>query len=44
MIPVHTEGWAHFTEGPEQLVEAFSTAGLEDRVKLLDHGVATLFD
>jgi L-ascorbate metabolism protein UlaG (beta-lactamase superfamily) len=41
VIPVHTEGWAHFSEGPEQLVAAFGDAGLEDRVKLLEHGVAT---
>ena len=41
IVPVHTEGWAHFTEGPDQLVSAFREAGLEDRLKVLEHGVAT---
>ncbi|MFK4088611.1 MBL fold metallo-hydrolase [Kribbella sp. NPDC020789] len=41
IIPVHTEGWAHFTEGPDQLAQAFTEAGLADRLQLLTHGVAT---
>ncbi|WP_405055826.1 MBL fold metallo-hydrolase [Kribbella sp. NBC_01505] len=41
IIPVHTEGWAHFTEGPETVTEAFTQAGLKDRLQLLTHGVAT---
>jgi L-ascorbate metabolism protein UlaG (beta-lactamase superfamily) len=41
VVPVHTEGWAHFTEGPDQFAAAFEEAGLSDRVKLLEHGVAT---
>ena len=41
IIPVHTEGWAHFTEGPDQFLEAFHKAGLTNRVKLLEHGVTT---
>ncbi|WP_410789820.1 MBL fold metallo-hydrolase [Kribbella sp. C-35] len=44
IVPVHTEGWAHFSEGPEQLVAAFRDAGLEDHVRLLEHGVATTLD
>ncbi|MGW5187984.1 MBL fold metallo-hydrolase [Kribbella sp. NPDC004138] len=44
VVPVHTEGWAHFTEGPGQFAAAFAEAGLSDRVKLLDHGVATDLD
>ncbi|MET7645070.1 MBL fold metallo-hydrolase [Streptomyces sp. NPDC005426] len=34
IVPVHFDGWAHFTEGREQLVDAFTTAGLIDRVEL----------
>ncbi|MEU4196075.1 MBL fold metallo-hydrolase [Kribbella sp. NPDC026611] len=41
VVPVHTEGWKHFTEGPDQFVAAFREAGLADRVTLLEHGVAT---
>jgi len=44
VVPVHTEGWAHFTEGPDQFAAAFAEAGLSDRVKLLEHGVATDLD
>lgn len=44
IVPVHTEGWKHFSEGPEQFVTAFRDAGLEDRVRLLQHGVATSLD
>ena len=44
IVPVHTEGWKHFSEGPEQFVTAFRDAGLEDRVRLLEHGVATSLD
>jgi L-ascorbate metabolism protein UlaG (beta-lactamase superfamily) len=32
IIPVHQEGWAHFTFGPEDLHRAFERAGLEDRL------------
>ena len=31
IVPVHTEGWAHFTEGPDQFVNAFRDAGLSAR-------------
>ena len=41
IVPVHTEGWAHFTEGPDQFVKAFTEAGLANRVNLLAHGAAT---
>ncbi|MFG1912944.1 MBL fold metallo-hydrolase [Kribbella sp. NPDC048928] len=44
VVPVHTEGWTHFTEGPGTFVAAFRAAGLEGRVKLLDHGVTTPLD
>ncbi|WP_350278651.1 MBL fold metallo-hydrolase [Kribbella sp. HUAS MG21] len=41
IVPVHTEGWTHFSEGPDQVVAAFREAGLEDRLNLLTHGVPT---
>ncbi|WP_121745187.1 MBL fold metallo-hydrolase [Streptomyces sp. E2N166] len=34
IVLVHFDSWAHFTEGREQLVDAFTTAGLIDRVEL----------
>ncbi|TDC80096.1 MBL fold metallo-hydrolase [Streptomyces hainanensis] len=34
VVPVHFDSWAHFTEGRERLVDAFTAAGLIDRVEL----------
>lgn len=34
VVPVHYEGWAHFTEGHAELVAAFAAAGLLDRLDL----------
>jgi L-ascorbate metabolism protein UlaG (beta-lactamase superfamily) len=33
IIPVHQEGWAHFSFGPEELRRAFADAGLGDRLR-----------
>ena len=41
IVPVHTEGWAHFSEGPDKVTVAFAAAGLSDRLRVLKHGVAT---
>lgn len=38
VIPVHYEGWAHFTEGRTELIAAFTTAGLRDRLDLDGQG------
>jgi L-ascorbate metabolism protein UlaG (beta-lactamase superfamily) len=35
VVPVHFEGWSHFTEGADRLREAFTRAGLADRLRLL---------
>ncbi|MEU3985284.1 MBL fold metallo-hydrolase [Streptomyces sp. NPDC026672] len=32
VVPVHYDSWAHFTEGRDQLAEAFASAGLDDRL------------
>ncbi|MFC0625746.1 MBL fold metallo-hydrolase [Kribbella deserti] len=34
VVPVHHDSWAHFTEGQDDLVAAFTTAGLQDRLDL----------
>ncbi len=34
VVPVHCDGWAHFTEGRAELVTAFTDAGLIDRLDL----------
>ena len=37
-IPAHYDGWAHFTEGREDLARAFDDAGLTGQLRLTDHG------
>lgn len=41
VVPVHFEGWAHFTEGAESLREAFQRHGLADQLVLLAPGELT---
>lgn len=38
VVPIHFEGWAHFTQGPDTLHDAFQQAGLSDRLHLLHPG------
>lgn len=38
VIPLHFEGWAHFTQGAAELEAAFSGNGLRDRLIMLDRG------
>jgi L-ascorbate metabolism protein UlaG (beta-lactamase superfamily) len=41
IVPVHFEGWAHFSEGREEITRAFAAAGLANRLVLLAPGVPT---
>ncbi|HJQ46429.1 MAG TPA: MBL fold metallo-hydrolase [Amycolatopsis sp.] len=38
VIPLHTRGWAHFSEGPDAVRKAFANAGLSDRLRMLEPG------
>ena len=38
VIPVHYDGWAHFSEGRADLARAFDDAGLTAQLRLSDHG------
>lgn len=38
VIPLHFEGWAHFTQGARELEAAFSGNGIRDRLVMLDRG------
>jgi L-ascorbate metabolism protein UlaG (beta-lactamase superfamily) len=43
VVPVHYEGWAHFTQGAEQLRAAFAGNSVTDRLLLIEPGaMATL--
>jgi L-ascorbate metabolism protein UlaG (beta-lactamase superfamily) len=39
-IPLHFEGWAHFTQGADQLRAAFAGNGVSDRLHLPERGTA----
>lgn len=38
IVPIHYEGWAHFTEGRDVIEQAFATAGLSERLIWLKAG------
>jgi L-ascorbate metabolism protein UlaG (beta-lactamase superfamily) len=37
-VPVHFEGWAHFTQGADELRSAFAAAGIADRLVVPERG------
>lgn len=41
IIPVHFEGWSHYTETGEMLRQSFSALGIAGRLKILKAGVKT---
>ena len=41
IIPVHFEGWSHYTETGEMLRQSFNALGIADRLKILEAGVKT---
>lgn len=38
IIPIHYEGWSHFTEGRAQIEQAFAAAGIEQQLRFLPFG------
>ncbi len=42
IVPLHYDGWAHFTQGREEAARVFADAGLEDQVRWLEPGVPTV--
>ena len=43
IVPLHYEGWAHFSESRREVEEAFTKAGLSDRLRWLEPGRALVF-
>ena len=41
IVPVHTDGWAHFRQNAKDLRVSFDALGFGKRLKLLEPGVAT---
>ena len=40
IIPIHQDGWEHFTSSLEDVREAFAAAGLTDRLRPVKPGEA----
>jgi hypothetical protein len=38
VIPAHVDGWAHFTEGVEQIQRSFSDAGISKVLEVAPMG------
>lgn len=41
LIPLHSEGWSHYTENNKNLKEAFSILGIKNQLQILEPGVET---
>ncbi len=41
IIPLHYEGWSHYTENAETLEKGFSILGINDRLSILEPGTST---
>lgn len=41
IVPVHQDGWAHFTQSAEDIAASFKTLGIADRLQLIEPGVRT---
>jgi hypothetical protein len=44
IVPVHTDGWAHFRQGAGDLRASFDALGFGSRLKILEPGVATVIE
>ena len=44
IVPVHTEGWAHFTQSGSDIERTFTALGIQDRLRLLAPGVPTVIE
>jgi L-ascorbate metabolism protein UlaG (beta-lactamase superfamily) len=44
IVPLHTDGWAHFRQNAGDLRASFDALGFGSRLKLLEPGVATVIE
>jgi L-ascorbate metabolism protein UlaG (beta-lactamase superfamily) len=44
IVPVHCEGWAHFTQSCEDVHRSFKALGIEQRLHMLSPGVPTVVE
>ena len=43
LVPVHHEGWAHFTQSQDDIAATFATLGIEDRLRRVTPGDSVRF-
>jgi L-ascorbate metabolism protein UlaG (beta-lactamase superfamily) len=41
IVPVHYEGWTHFSQSGDDLAHSFKALGISGRLRMLERGVAT---
>jgi L-ascorbate metabolism protein UlaG (beta-lactamase superfamily) len=44
IVPVHYDGWAHFSQNRDDLVQTFKALGIGERLRLLEPGVPTAIE
>jgi L-ascorbate metabolism protein UlaG (beta-lactamase superfamily) len=44
IVPLHTDGWAHFRQNANDLRASFDTLGFGSRLKILEPGVTTVIE
>jgi hypothetical protein len=44
IVPLHTDGWAHFRQSAKDLRASFDALGVGSRLKLLEPGVAMVIE
>lgn len=44
IVPIHCDGWSHFTQSRDVLEQSFAALGIDGRLRLLEPGVATVIE
>jgi L-ascorbate metabolism protein UlaG (beta-lactamase superfamily) len=44
IVPIHRDSWAHFTQGSNELEQAFTALGLRSRLRILQPGVTAAIE
>lgn len=43
IIPLHYEGWKHYTQNEKDLQKSYQVIGIDQRLTILAPGIATVF-
>jgi L-ascorbate metabolism protein UlaG (beta-lactamase superfamily) len=44
LIPLHYEGWKHYTQNENDIKRSYQVLGIDPRLKILDAGIVTVFE